>query len=315
MKLPIASILLLFIALSLPNVARADCPTPSTVGVVICQPSANSIITNVPHIEANTNPTSGAIVDLKVWIDGKLMDERNGPQTNLFPGGIQNGRHFLQVQAHDGQGRFYGATEFFTVTGIPTFPCPPSGVGVRICWPVAGQFTSQDFQTSVGFKGTSRIKFLRYYLDGKDFFDFAPPTGQNQIFSGGNPTTAGVHTLTVVAWDTANHVYKNAVTFGTYYDGSCPPKGTQGCNPGIFMNTPQDGDDVQSPFRVSGSVEFNNAPITNVKAFLDGKQVGESFGPTFDQPISASKGTHILVLEATDTQNKLYKIAGNVNVQ
>ena len=76
-----------------------------------------------------------------------------------------------------------------------------------------------------------------------------------------------------------------------------------------------DGDDVTSPFRISAQVEFNPAPISAIKAYLDGRQVGESFGPVFDQPISASQGTHILELQGFDTQGKLYRVTQNVNVR
>lgn len=305
----------LLTALSLPAAMRADCPVPATVGIVICQPSANAVITNVPHIEANTNPTSGTIVDLKVWIDGRLVDERNGPQENLFEGGVNNGGHSLQIQAEDGQGRVYKASEFFTMVGLPPETCPLSGAGVRICWPIANQFTAQDFVMSLGFRGQSQITSITAYLDGRQFFNDAPPQGTDHILAGGTGTTAGTHNLTVVTRDSTGHVYKASNVFNTYYDGSCPPKGTQGCNPGIFMNTPQDGDDVHSPFRLSGNVEFNTAPITAMKAYLDGHQIAGSFGPTLDQPVNAAKGTHILVVQAWDTRSRLYKVVQNVNVQ
>ena len=118
----------------------------------------------------------------------------------------------------------------------------------------------------------------------------------------------------MVAWDTNNTVYKSSVGFKTYFEGGCPPKGTT-CNPGIYPETPNDGDDVQSPFRVSASVQFNSKTITAMKAYLDGAVVGTSSGPVFDQPITAAKGTHVLVIQAWDTAGKLYRLTENVNVQ
>jgi hypothetical protein len=131
----------------------------------------------------------------------------------------------------------------------------------------------------------------------------------------GAGTTAGNHTLNVVAWDTNNVTYSSSVNFKAYYEGGCPPKGDEPCNPGIYPSTPNDGDDVQSPFRVSASVEFNTASITAMKVYLDGAQVGASSGPAFDQPINASRGTHIMVIQAWDTDGKLYRLTENVNVQ
>lgn len=303
------------ILLLITTLAAADCPTPSTVGAVICQPSANSTIAGVPHIEANVNPTSGTIIAIRVMIDDREVFSGSGPQVNLFPGGLSNGQHLLQVQAQDDLGRLYGAGEYFIAVGNPVDPCTPSTVGVRICAPAASQFSPQDFMMSLGFKGQSTITFTRAYLDGRDIFDYAPPSGTDHVLTGTFPTGAGTHDLTVVAWDSAGRVYKNSVTFNTFYDGSCPPKGTSGCHPGIFMTTPQDGDDVSSTFRVSGNIQFNPLPITDMKVYLDGVQKGESFGPTLEQQITAAKGTHIMVINAWDTDGKMYKVIENVNVQ
>jgi len=300
--------------LCLSSQASAACPAPASGHLAICQPSANSTVYQVPHIEAVANPTSGSITTLKVYIDNKLVFQNSGPGISLFEGGVANGAHHLVVNAWDDFGRLYQASENFSVTGNLLFTCPVTGVGVRICAPTTGSVVSQNLGFTAGFKGNTAIKFVRAYVDSSDVFDFAPAAGQDHVVAGAINTSAGAHTLTVVAWDTNNTVYKSSVGFKTYYEGDCPPKGTT-CNPGIYPNTPNDGDDVQSPFRVSASVQYNTASITAMKAYLDGALAGSSSGPTFDQPISAAKGTHILVIQAWDTAGKLYRLTENVNVQ
>lgn len=294
--------------------ASAACPEPASGTLAICQPSANSTIYQVPHFEATANPTSGSITNMKVYIDGKLIFQNGGGSLSLFEGGVANGTHHLVINAWDDFGRLYQAAENFSVTGNLPFTCPVSGVGVRICAPASGSVVSQNLAFTAGFKGNTAIKFVRAYVDGTDVFDFAPAAGQDHVIAGGISTSAGTHTLTVVAWDTNNTVYKSAVSIKTYYEAGCPPRGTT-CNPGIYQTTPNDGDDVQSPFRVNASVQNNTASITAMKAYIDGVQVGASSGPTFDQPISATKGTHILVIQAWDTAGKLYRLTENVNVQ
>lgn len=294
--------------------ASAACPEPASGTLAICQPSANSIINQVPHIEAVANPTSGSINTLKVYIDSKLVYQNSGPEVSLFEGGVANGAHHLVVNAWDDFGRLYQASENFSITGNLPFSCPVTGVGVRICAPTTGSVISQNIAFTAGFKGNTAIKFVRAYVDSTDVFDFAPAAGQDHVIAGGISTSAGNHTLTVVAWDTNNTVYKSAVGIKTYYEADCPPKGST-CNPGIYQTTPNDGDDVQSPFRVDASVQNNTASITAMKAYIDGVQVGSSSGPTFDQQISAAKGTHILVVQAWDTAGKLYRLTENVNVQ
>jgi hypothetical protein len=293
--------------------AAAQCAAPSSAGMRLCQPSSGATVFQVPHIEATATPTSGSISDLKVFIDGKLALENGGPTVNLFEGGVSNGTHHLVVQATDNFGRTYQAAEFFHVTGnIPN--CPMSTVGVRICYPAAGQVISQNLPVSVGFKGTAPITRLRTFVGSTLVADFQVNRGQTQIIGQGAPTTAGTHTLNVVATDAAGHNYKASVNFKAYYDGGCAPKGNV-CTPAIYPNTPQDGQDVESPFRISASVQNNPAAITTMRAYLGGTVVAQSFGPTLDQPVTAPKGTHILTIQAWDTAGKLYRSTFNVNVQ
>jgi hypothetical protein len=300
-------------ALAVPLSASAACPAPASGKLVICQPSANSTIYQVPHIEATANPASGSITAMKIYIDNKQAFQTAGPEISVFEGGVANGTHHLVINAWDNFGRLYHAEELFTVTGnLPA--CPLSTVGVRICAPAAGQAVSQELELSLGFKGNASIKRVIAYVGSTPIFDFVPNAGQTQVQGSGLGTTAGAHTLNVVAWDTNNVVYKSSASFTAFYEGDCPPKGTT-CNPGIYPQTPNDGDDVESPFRVSASVQNNTASITAMKVYIDGRVAGESSGPVFDQPVTALKGTHIMVVQAWDTAGKLYRLTENVNVQ
>jgi len=113
--------------------------------------------------------------------------------------------------------------------------------------------------------------------------------------------------------DFGNHANLTDIIFWLTLKPS-PPKGNT-CNPGIYPSIPNDGDDVQSPFRVSASVEFNTKSITAMKVYVDGAVAGVSSGPVFDQPITAARGTHIMVIQAWDTAGRLYRLTENVNVQ
>src|SRR5579859_3787883 len=75
--------------------ASAACPEPASGTLAICQPTANSTIYQVPHIEVATNPTSGSISTMKVYIDNKLIFQNGGGTLNLFEGGVANGTHHL----------------------------------------------------------------------------------------------------------------------------------------------------------------------------------------------------------------------------
>jgi hypothetical protein len=293
--------------------ASAACPEPASGHLAICQPSANSIVYQVPHIEAVANPTSGSITTMKVYIDNKLMFQNGGGSLSLFEGGVSNGTHHLVINAWDDFGRLYQASEFFGVTGnLPA--CAPSSVGVRICAPTQSQAVSPNLELSLGFKGNAPIKRVTAFVGSTPVFDFTPAPGQTQVQGSGLGTTAGNHTLNVVATDTNNATYKSSVAFKAFFEADCPPKGTT-CNPGIYPSTPNDGEDVASPFRVSASVQNNTASITAFKVYIDGAVVAQSSGPVFDQNVPAAKGTHIMTLQAWDTQGRLYRTTENVNVQ
>lgn len=293
--------------------ASAACPAPASGKITICQPSANSTIYQVPHIEAAVSPASGSITTMKVYIDGKRVFQTAGPDISLFEGGVSNGTHHLVINAWDDFGRLYHAEEFFGVTGnLPA--CPPSTVGVRICAPANGQVVSQNLDFSLGFKGNAPITRVTVSVGSTPVFDFVPAPGQTQVQAGGAATTAGTHTVNVVATDTNNASYKASVTFKAFFEAGCPPKGTT-CNPGIYPSTPNDGEDVTSPFRVSASVQNNTASITGFKAYIDGAVVAQSSGPVLDQNVTVSKGTHIMTLQAWDTLGRLYRTTENVNVQ
>src|SRR5215467_3826862 len=158
--------------------ASAACPEPASGHLSICQPSANSTVYQVPHIEAVANPTSGSITTMKVYIDGKLVFQNGGGSLSLFEGGVANGVHHLVINAWDGLGHLYQAQETFGVTGNLPFTCPVTGVGVRLCSPTTGSVVSQNLGFTAGFKGNAAIKFVRAYVDSTDEFDFAPAAGQ-----------------------------------------------------------------------------------------------------------------------------------------
>ncbi len=298
----------------LSHVAAADCPTPSTVGVVICQPSPNSTIFQVPHIEVAANPASGSITSISVLVDGKDIFDSSGDALSLFTGAVGNGKHALVIDATDSFGRHLRASESFTVIGNIPF-CPPSAVGMRICAPAGSDEVSQNLFFSLGFQGLATISHVRVYIDNVRFADFTPPFGPpGQILGSAGPVSAGQHNMTAIAWDIHGKTYKNSVVFKAFFDGGCPPKGNI-CTPALTTDSPQDGDDVHSPFLVSAHVDFNSVSISAIKAYLDGHLVAESSGPAFHQTLSAAKGTHILTLQAWDVDGKLYRVTRNVNVQ
>ncbi len=94
----------------LPSQAAAQCAAPTTSGIHICQPSANSVISGAPHIESAAEPSSGSITSMTVTVDGHQIFTNAGPEVDLFPGGIANGTHHMVITAHDNFGHTYQAS-------------------------------------------------------------------------------------------------------------------------------------------------------------------------------------------------------------
>src|SRR6185369_4982487 len=98
----------------------------------------------------------------------------------------------------------------------------------------------------------------------------------------------GKQTMTAKAWDAAGHAYSTSTTFTTYYDGVCSPKY---CEPGVVIQSPADNSTVGPSFHLSANVNENPAPITNMKAYIDGQVVAQSGGSILSAEVSTSPGT------------------------
>ena len=69
------------------------------------------------------------------------------------------------------------------------------------------------------------------------------------------------------------------------------------------------------PVTLNAQVQYNTATVTAMRAYLDNTVVARSSGPSIYANISASRGTHLLTIQAWDTTGALYKIQQTVNVQ
>lgn len=87
------------------------------------------------------------------------------------------------------------------------------------------------------------------------------------------------------------------------------------CDPGITIQEPAAVTDQTSPFSSNATVQQAQAPITEMKAYVDNNVVATSGGPTILSNVSATPGTHLLTVQAWDASGNLYKSEVSVNVQ
>jgi hypothetical protein len=157
---------------------------------------------------------------------------------------------------------------------------------------------------------------MRLYVDGKAQNTL---TGQSLATFQAQTGTQGNHTVAIVAWDTTGHVFSATRTINSAFQWGwldCPTKGTGPCTPGFDTTpTPLPSAYVDSTFDLKADVKSNPNPITAVRAYIDGKAVATSSGPTIMAKVeNAPTGTHILTLQAWDTQGKIYRVQYNINI-
>jgi len=291
--------------------AFANCGAPSDPGVRICTPTANATISG-GYMEINSTPKSGSIHRFIVYIDGKNHYQGGAYQTgvNLGDGSIYNGTHSLTVRAWDTGGNVLEAHRTFTVINAGAGPCrKPSTPGINLCDPPANSYQPNlGIPVSVAARGYSTISSLNFYVDSKLFLS----TSDNPVGTGAT-TTAGPHTIKVVAKDSTGHTFSVSHLVHAYYEFTCDPKGST-CTPGVVIQGPYDEQYVSGSFLVDAAVQNNTSPITSMKAYVGNTLVASSSGPTLYQHVSASNGTHVLRVDAIDTKGRLYRSMLNVNV-
>ncbi len=302
---------LLFV--SIPVVAFATCAVPSSPGVVICTPGNGQTVNYPAEITAAARASSGLpITAIAIYVDSlKTLGEANVSQVDDIDYGIKQGTHSLTVHAWDSAGHIYETKKTFSVVGGLSPTCTPSSPGIKFCSPANGSYQPMsNFTSLVGALGQGApITKLQVWLDG---YSVGTVNTNNFLFTAGS--AVGTHTESAKAWDAAGHTFAASVTFKLYYDATCDPYGG-GCNPGVFISAPADGASVATSFQISADVKYNPAPITAMKAYLDGVQVATSSGPTLLANATAAAGSHHLTIQAWDTKGNLYRTAESFTVK
>lgn len=303
-----SALLSVFVLVALCTSASAGtCSTPADAGVAICAPAASS---NAPvELSAAATPIPGRkITAIAAYVNGSRVALQYSNQLTAVDYNVGAGTYTLTVNAWDQTGQVYQAKRSFTVAAAPTNACTASPGTVVICSPANGSFQpTNNVVGSVSAKGANgaAIERLQVFLDGQLMTD---TTANSTNFSAG--MAAGAHTISVRSFEAGGAQRTASTSFKTYYDAVCSFKG---CSPGVFITSP--GVTAGGSFSLSAEVRGNPAPITAMRAYVDGVQVAASNGPTIVSTVAAARGTHQLVVQAWDTTGALYKTVQTVNVQ
>jgi hypothetical protein len=261
---------------------------------------------------AATGENGQPIVKMVLYADNKKIFESDNyntfdDQSDYSVG--YNGQHHLVLNAWDSAGNLLQASEYVTMVGGEPPLCGSPQSGIRLCSPQPGSYQPSNGIPMV-LAGSNGIQGYDMYLNGQFLGNVS---GKNLIAETGVGTvTNKPETFKFQGYDTRGQKYTVSTSFYVYYDYVCNPKG--GCSPGVLIESPQNYQDVNSPFTVSAEVHENPKQITAMKAYLDNKVVASSTGPTIRAQVEASAGSHLLTVEAWDTTGALYKSQQTVNV-
>jgi hypothetical protein len=294
--------------------AFAACSPPSQPGAVICYPTANATAVPIFNIEGAATGKNLPISKMILYADNQKIYQSDNDSSFVYADYMawELGTHHLVLNAWDSDGNLFQAS---TTINVPislnttyNTSCSNPKTGVQICQPVSNTWYTESLVPFYA-AGSAAVVTMKGYINGQNRVS----TNGNSFGFGGNenPDPDG-YKFVANGWDSKGAVWSASATgIHVYYDGAC----IKDCSAGILIQDPAVATDQTSPFSLNATVQYNPAPITTMKAYVDNSVVATSSGPTILSNITASQGTHLLTVQAWDTSGNLYKSEVTVNVQ
>jgi 6-phosphogluconolactonase len=187
--------------------ARAPyCPLNNVErSVTLCAPTTTSA--SPVRVVAGTTSAS-AVQQMTVFVDGVTTYSNAGAEAMDVFVDVPAGQHTLTVQAKNSSGQKFSLARSIAVTGTDTPGCSSRGIGpvVAICSPLAGSVTGTSIHVSSQSIGFGVVSSTAVDLDGREVYSVASATVNTYITA-----TAGTHSLTVQAKDSAGFTWNSTV--------------------------------------------------------------------------------------------------------
>ena len=170
--------------------------------------------------------------------------------------------------------------------------------GVTISSPVPGSIAASPVHFVASASSSAPITAMRIYVDSTSVF---------LTFSNNLDTlvsmSVGTHSVVVQAWDSTGAVFKapETITVSSTTSGN------------VNVTSPANNATVASPFQVTASASASK-PITAMQIYLDGNLVFTNNSASLNTNVSASSGSHSLVVQAWDSGGAFYKQFLTINV-
>ena len=177
--------------------------------------------------------------------------------------------------------------------------------GSVVMSPASGATVSSPFTVTASAIANSgyNITGMYVYLDNVAVYH-----NSSNSLSTSVSASAGGHTVLVKAWDNTGHIYQNSASV-TVGSSSSSSTGS------VTLSSPISGSSVGTPLQVSASATANSGyNITGMYVYLDNVAVYHNSSSSLSTSVSASAGSHTVLVKAWDNTGRIYQNSAAVTV-
>jgi len=172
---------------------------------------------------------------------------------------------------------------------------------VTICTPTGGNVPS-PVHVVAGSTDSNTVNAMQIYVDDKLVYQVLTNSIDTWI-----PLSVGNHRMQVKGWDKNGAFYQNVNISQTPLCALSSPPSVKICTPGA-------GAIVSTPIHLAAEANDVN-PVTSMKLYVDGVATSNGSSAIYDNWITnMAAGSHILKLQATDSQSNVFSSTINLTV-
>ncbi len=266
--------------------------------VTISTPGNNATVASPATVTASATPNSTAhpINGMAVLVDNTSVYTTTTASVNTNVT-MTAGTHSVKVTATDTAGGTYSQSVNVTVpsttTGSVTITAP--GNNSNVASPATVTATATPNSTAHPINGMAVL------VDNTSVYTTTAASVNTSV-----TLTAGTHTLTVTAADTAGNTYSQSVSVTA----------TTSTAGAVTISSPANNATVTSPTTVTASATPANAanPINRMKVLVDNTVAYRIHAASLSTSLTLASGPHSITVQAWDTAGKLYQSAISVTV-
>src|SRR5579864_474300 len=172
---------------------------------------------------------------------------------------------------------------------------------VTICTPTGGNVPS-PVHVVAGSTDSNTVNAMQIYVDDKLVYQVLTNSIDTWI-----PLSVGNHRMQVKGWDKNGAFYQNVNISQTPLCALSSPPSVKICTPGA-------GAIVSTPIHLAAEANDAN-PVTSMKLYVDGIATSNGNSAIYDNWITnLAAGSHVLKLQATDSQSNVFSSTINLTV-